>query len=95
MRISSFVLVKESKTLCSPEGGPLAPDVLLRVDEGVGGPGDLLLGGVSLHAAHRVRGLTAALELGLAPGGREYSWRRRSTKFSQSQRRPLLGPCPC
>ena len=67
MRISSFVLVNESKTLCSPEGGPLAPDVLLGVDEGVGGPGDLLLGGVALHAAHRVRGLTAALELGLAP----------------------------
>ena len=55
----------------SPEGGPLAPDVLLGVDEGVGGPGDLLLGGVSLHAAHRVRGLTAALELGLAPARRK------------------------
>ena len=54
----------------SPEGGPLAPDVLLGVDEGVGGPGDLLLGGVALHAAHRVRGLTAALELGLAPEGK-------------------------
>ena len=81
----------------SPKSGPLAPDVLLGVDEGVGGPGDLLLGGVALHAAHRVRGLTATLELGLAPegNGRGYSWRRRSTKFSQSQRRPLLGPSRC
>ena len=84
MRISSFVLVNESKTLCSPEGGPLAPDVLLGVDEGVGGPGDLLLGGVALHAAHRVRGLTAALELGLAPA------RRRGYQFSESFKSPGL-----
>ena len=51
----------------SPKGGPLAPDVLLLVDESVGRPGHLLLGGVALDAPPGVGVVRPPSELCLTP----------------------------
>ena len=61
------VWVMDTMITYLPKGGPLTPDVLLLVDESVGRPGHLLLGGVALDAPPGVGVVSPSSELSLAP----------------------------